>query len=153
MPIMNAGSKDVLRAKAFNTKNEQLLRRIDKGTPKMSVKTSEEVYHQYLKKRRDKQERARKRGVQEVEHRKKLEKLRRKEKYTMVHLINLTGGRRFFRQTIPLQDVEIILREKSIAEALLLSSGEKLPIEKTEKGLRVRVNNLKDYDVVVFRAK
>jgi len=70
-----------------------------------------------------------------------------------VHLINLTGGRRFFRQLIPLHDINITLKRKGIGEALLLSSGERLPATVTADGLRVTVKMLKDYDVVAFRRK
>ncbi len=79
--------------------------------------------------------------------------LTEKENHTMVHLINLTGGRHVFRQLIPLRDIEVTLKQEGIEEAFLLSSGEKLPVKETGDGLRVTVKMLKDYDVVVFRRK
>ena len=75
--------------------------------------------------------------------------LRAKANLRMVHLMNLTGGRRFFRQIVPLRDVEVGLRGAA-ARAYCLSDGKALPLRQRDGRWWVNVDRVDDYDVVVF---
>ncbi|SFK99481.1 Beta-galactosidase GanA [Paenibacillus sp. 1_12] len=76
--------------------------------------------------------------------------LRKKGNKIMVHLINLTGGRRVFNELVPLHGLSVGIKEPSVVKAYLLSTGESLEIRKSNDLSQVTVETLKDYDVVVF---
>jgi hypothetical protein len=79
--------------------------------------------------------------------------VRRQPGRSMVHLINLTGGERFFQELIPLRDVEVTLRVGSGIQAhtaYLLSDRVPLPVEPCKGGYTATVPHLTDYDVLVF---
>ncbi len=71
----------------------------------------------------------------------------------MVHLINLTGGERFFRELVPLYDVIVELPAEagcSVERAFMLSDGAALPVAQVDGVWRVTVPRVVDYDVLVF---
>jgi len=71
----------------------------------------------------------------------------------LVHLVNLTGGERFFRELVPLHDVVVTLPlgiEGDIGRAFLLSDGQTLPVTRGTEGWQVTVPRLVDYDVLVL---
>lgn len=78
--------------------------------------------------------------------------LRVKGTRTMVHLVNLTGGERFWRQVIPLRDVRLGLQWKGDELPLVtqLSSGQRLPVERADGYSWVTVPMVVDYDIVAF---
>ncbi len=74
----------------------------------------------------------------------------------MVHLVNLTGGERFFRELVPLHDVIVELRAEagwSVEKAFLLSDGATLPLAQVDGAWRVTVPRVVDYDVLVFELR
>jgi len=78
---------------------------------------------------------------------------RRQENKAMVHLINFTGGQRYFKQLISVRNIVVRVDKKLCAEtvrAYMLSDGKELKIESQNKYYQVIVPELKDYDVVVF---
>ena len=71
----------------------------------------------------------------------------------MVHLINLTGGERFFRELVPLRDVRVALRLQaggSVAGAHLLSDRQPLAVTSDGDLWGVSIPEIRDYDVLVF---
>jgi hypothetical protein len=76
--------------------------------------------------------------------------LRKKGNKRMVHLINLTGGRRVFNELVPLHGLSVGIREVSVNKAYLLSDGQPLEFSESDGLTVVKVATLKDYDVVVF---
>jgi hypothetical protein len=71
----------------------------------------------------------------------------------MVHLINLTGGERFFRELVPLRDVRVLLPLAdgcNVAGAYLLSDRQPLAVTRDGSSWAVRVPEVRDYDVLVF---
>jgi hypothetical protein len=79
--------------------------------------------------------------------------LRRSAGRFMVHCINLTGGERLFSELVPLHDIRISLRcddGTHVRRAWRASDGARLKIEKQGAYVTVRLNQLTDYDVVVF---
>ncbi len=71
----------------------------------------------------------------------------------MVHLINLTGGPRFFRALIPLRDVGVSLplgADECVTRAYLLSDRVSLPVTVQGQVWQTSVPEIKDYDVLVF---
>ena len=71
----------------------------------------------------------------------------------LVHLINLTGGERFFRELVPLHDVTVTLPVRaghSVHRAFLLSDGRELPVIQGADAWQVTVPRIVDYDVLVF---
>ncbi|MFH5185203.1 family 10 glycosylhydrolase [Paenibacillus sp. TAB 01] len=75
---------------------------------------------------------------------------RRKGNKRMVHLVNLTGGRRVFNELVPLHNLKVGIKETSVAAAYLLSTGEPLELTLDQGVAQVTVAVLQDYDVVVF---
>jgi len=70
-----------------------------------------------------------------------------------VHCVNMTGGERYMREIIPLRGVRLSVPEPAesrYARAILVSSGECLPLERREGWLSVNVPELGAYDVVLF---
>jgi hypothetical protein len=78
---------------------------------------------------------------------------RKKGNLRMVHLINLTGGKRFFTELIPLLNTRVGIRLESgqeVTKAYLLSDKKELPIALNGKYYETVVPKLTDYDVLVF---
>ncbi|MBN1247275.1 MAG: beta-galactosidase trimerization domain-containing protein [Anaerolineae bacterium] len=78
--------------------------------------------------------------------------LRRQGDRRMVHLINLTGGERFFRELVPLVDITVRLRVEdgyAVQGASMLSNGEGLSVEARNGFWSFVVPKLTDYDVLV----
>jgi hypothetical protein len=74
----------------------------------------------------------------------------------MVHCINLTGGERLFSELIPLHDIGISLRcddGMKVRRAWRASDGAKLRLAKQGSFVTAQLEQLKDYDVVVFEAE
>ncbi|MBN1247455.1 MAG: hypothetical protein JXC32_07335, partial [Anaerolineae bacterium] len=70
----------------------------------------------------------------------------------LVHLINLTGGERFFPGLVPLHNITISLpieAERSVSCAFLLSDRRELPVIRGAEGWQVTVPRIVDYDVLV----
>ena len=76
--------------------------------------------------------------------------LRARDDLRMVHLVNLTGGRRFFRQLVPIADVELGLRCRTAARAFCLSDGRPAAFVARAGMLWATLDRLADYEVVVF---
>jgi hypothetical protein len=79
--------------------------------------------------------------------------LRRSAGRFMVHCINLTGGERLFSELVPLHDIRISLRcddGTHVRRAWRASDGARLKIEKQGAYVTARLDQLTDYDVVVF---
>ena len=79
--------------------------------------------------------------------------LRRSGSRFMVHCVNLTGGERLFSELIPLHDLRISLRCDEgikVRRAWRASDGAKLRTEKHGAYVTARLDQLTDYDVVVF---
>ncbi len=76
--------------------------------------------------------------------------LRTKGNLRIVHLINLTGGRRFFRQLVPVRDIEVGLRCARLQGVSRLGAGASLPARERDGRWWVTVDRLEDYEVVVF---
>jgi hypothetical protein len=71
----------------------------------------------------------------------------------MVHLINLTGGERFFRELVPLRDVVVSLSPETgyrVVRAYTLTAGVELPITCLPEAWQVTVPEVTDYEVLVF---
>ena len=78
---------------------------------------------------------------------------RRQENRTMVHLINFTGGQRYFKQLIPVRNIVVRVDKQLCAEkvrAYMLSNGKELEVEYQNRYYQVIVPELNDYDVVIF---
>ncbi|HEY5465557.1 MAG TPA: beta-galactosidase trimerization domain-containing protein, partial [Clostridia bacterium] len=79
--------------------------------------------------------------------------LRRQDGRNLVHLVNLTGGQRYFKQMIPLYDIEVKI-EKSICgdhlKACMLSDSKILEIVADDRYYTITVPKLTDYDVLVI---
>jgi hypothetical protein len=71
---------------------------------------------------------------------------------TLVHLINLTGGKRLYEELIPLYDIEVGLAKegRKIKQVYTLSEKKKMICKKDDKYCSVSFEKLIDYDVVVF---
>jgi len=83
--------------------------------------------------------------------------LRLKENKALVHLINFTGGQRYFKRLIPVFDIEVKVAKRLFGEnvnvsASMLSDGSKLDICHNNGYITVTVPKLTDYDVVVFES-
>jgi len=83
--------------------------------------------------------------------------LRLKENKALVHLINFTGGQRYFKRLIPVFDIEVKVAKRLFSEnvnvsASMLSDGSKLDICHNNGYITVTVPKLTDYDVVVFES-
>lgn len=79
--------------------------------------------------------------------------LRVQEKRRLVHLVNVNGGRRMFRQLIPARDVTVRLPLGEGFEpqrAYLLSDQNPLTMTRDGDFASVLVSSVLDYDVVVF---
>ncbi|MCJ7551598.1 MAG: beta-galactosidase trimerization domain-containing protein, partial [Anaerolineae bacterium] len=70
----------------------------------------------------------------------------------LVHLINLTGGERFFSELVPLHDIVVRLPASEPARpcAFLLSDRRDLEVVLVDGAWQVTVPKLTDYDVLVF---
>jgi hypothetical protein len=71
----------------------------------------------------------------------------------MVHCINLTGGERLFSELIPLHGISISLRcdpGTQVRRAWRASDGSRLHLEKQGAFVTVKLEQLTDYDIVVF---
>ncbi len=69
-----------------------------------------------------------------------------------IHLINLTGGGRCFDELIPLYGIRAGVPAEGKTEAVLVSTGEKLPMTEKDGYVWAEVPCLKDYDIVSFRS-
>lgn len=81
--------------------------------------------------------------------------LRKQEGRRLVHLINLTGGRRMFHKLSAIHDVHIQLKAQPDfvpRRAYLLSDGETLSIKREQDAASVRIARIADYDVLVFES-
>lgn len=76
--------------------------------------------------------------------------LRQQANRYMVHLVNLTSGRRIFDELIPLQNISIRFKNLSVKNVFVLSSGETLDMNRNDDSVQVTLPSLKDYDVIVF---
>lgn len=79
--------------------------------------------------------------------------LRTQEERAMVHLVNLTGGERYFKQFIPLYGINVKIKKtmcKNVVKAFMLSDRNMLNIKEEGEFYSVIVPELKDYDVLVF---
>jgi hypothetical protein len=77
-----------------------------------------------------------------------------KENYRMVHMVNTSGGRRFFTSLNPVREVVVEINESNpIKRAFLLSSGTDLPVAENGSLKTVTIPEIVDYDVVVFEVK
>ena len=79
--------------------------------------------------------------------------LRRQSGRSLVHMVNLTGGQRYFRQMIPLIDIEVKIKKGLCGEcvkAFLLSDRKPLEVRVVDGCHVVSVPRLIDYDVLVF---
>ena len=82
--------------------------------------------------------------------------LRKQDNRRLVHLVNLNGGRRMFRQMIPACDVKILLRSEPAFRphrAFLLSDLRSLPMAEEKDGVSVRIPRVEDYDVLVIEGE
>jgi hypothetical protein len=82
--------------------------------------------------------------------------LRRSPGKFMVHCINLTGGERLFSELVPLHDIRISLRcddATRVRRAWRASDAAELPTEKQASYVTARLDQLTDYDVVVFEVE
>ncbi len=71
----------------------------------------------------------------------------------LVHMVNLTGGRRFFSELVPVLDVRVSLRAAGaprIRTAYLLSDGKALPVTAADGRYAVAVPEVRNYDVLVL---
>jgi len=78
--------------------------------------------------------------------------IREKDGMRMAHLINLTGGGRFFEETIPVGPIEVGLPVSGGAgpKAMLLSTRQPLPVCVRDGYAWAELDRLVDYDVIVF---
>jgi hypothetical protein len=81
-----------------------------------------------------------------------LTNVREQPQRTMVHLINLTGGKRVFEEIIPLREIEIGLlkSQKGLKSVLRLSDKKIMDYNEDGEYYHVKVDILTDYDVLVF---
>ncbi len=79
--------------------------------------------------------------------------LRRKADAWMVHCVNLTGGNRFRRETVPVHGVRIGVRKDDNREpsAFLLDAGKRLSVSEWDGYWWVTVPRIEHWDVVLFR--
>jgi hypothetical protein len=71
----------------------------------------------------------------------------------LVHLINLTGGDRFFQELVPLRDVKVAVpleEGEDVQRVYRLSDGVDLAFDCEDRRCQVTVPEIMDYDVVVF---
>jgi hypothetical protein len=79
--------------------------------------------------------------------------LRRSPGRILVHCINLTGGERLFSELVPLHGIRVSIRcdeGTRVRRAWRASDGARLRIEKRGAYVTARLDQLTDYDVVVF---
>jgi len=79
--------------------------------------------------------------------------LRRQDNRIMVHLVNLTGGQRYFKQIIPLYDIDVKVKKElcgNKVRAYMLSDSKMLEICSDDLYYVVKVPKLNDYDVLVI---
>ena len=79
--------------------------------------------------------------------------LRRSPGRLMVHCINLTGGERLFSELVPLHGIRISVRcdeGTRVRHVWRASDGVELPVEQRGSYAVARLDQLIDYDVVVF---
>ena len=79
--------------------------------------------------------------------------LRRSTGRFMVHCINLTGGERLFSELVPLHGIRVSLRcddGTRVRRAWRASDGARLKIRKQGTYVTAQLDELTDYDVVVF---
>jgi len=72
---------------------------------------------------------------------------------TLVHLVNVDGGRRMFARTTPARDVAVSVPAVDGAaprRAFALSDKRELPIETRPSGATVVLDRVNDYEIVVF---
>jgi hypothetical protein len=71
----------------------------------------------------------------------------------LLHMVNFTGGRRFFTELVPLRDLRVSLRAQgapAVAKAYLLSDRKPLPVQAAGGRFAVVVPRVVDYDVLVM---
>ncbi len=79
--------------------------------------------------------------------------LRAQEKRRLVHMVNLTGGRRFFTELVPVRGVRVSLRAEGapkVRRAFLLSDRKDLAVSTAGGRFTVVVPEVRDYDVLVL---
>jgi hypothetical protein len=79
--------------------------------------------------------------------------LREQKGRRLVHMVNLTGGRRFFTELVPLRDIGVSLRAEGaprVRRAFLLSDGKPLTLAAVAGRYDVVVPEVRDYDVLVL---
>jgi len=78
--------------------------------------------------------------------------LRRQEGRAMVHLVNLTGGQRYFAQVVPVRDIGVRVRKSLVGaspRAFLLSDSRRIDLRDEGEYCAAVVPELRDYDVLV----
>jgi len=71
----------------------------------------------------------------------------------LAHLVNLTGGRRYIRQIIPVSGLKLYVTKpegRYFVKAYRLSDKRVLPMEVKDGGYEIAVDTLRDYDVIVL---
>jgi hypothetical protein len=68
---------------------------------------------------------------------------------TMIHFINMTGGRRLLSEVVPVRDVIVSIPGNAFGRAFLLSSGARLPLRVEDGWSIVSVPIVTDYEVLV----
>jgi hypothetical protein len=79
--------------------------------------------------------------------------LRAQDRRRLVHMVNLTGGRRFFTELVPVRGVLVSLRAEGsprVRRAFLLSDGKELAVQAAGGRFVVGVPQVRDYDVLVM---
>lgn len=69
---------------------------------------------------------------------------------TLVHFVNLTGGRRLLSEVVPVRDVAVRIPGKAPRRAFLLSTGARLPLREEADRSAVVVPEIRDYEVLVI---
>lgn len=77
---------------------------------------------------------------------------RQQDNRKLVHLINMTGGRRFFHTLVPIHDIAVRLQAEPgrPLKRVYLASGSELPVVSGNQWHTVRIPRLTDYDILVF---
>lgn len=81
---------------------------------------------------------------------------RRQSSRNMIHLVNLTGGERYFKQVVPVYDICVKLKKELCGgdiRAYLLSDEQPLEVLDDGAAYAVRIEKLTDYDVLVMEQK
>jgi hypothetical protein len=76
--------------------------------------------------------------------------LRRQPGRLLVHMINLSGGRRVFSEIVPVHNVVVTLKTLVFKRARLIAAGTTLDVRKTGSGLVVTVPVVDEYEILVL---